>query len=279
MRFAIATADKQDGVLYSLLAAKWRPLKVFTFSLNGRCHGEGVAATALRMHVPVQLSRIVDADLQALSDQGCEALVVANYRWRVPDWRPYLRYGVNFHPSPLPEGRGPWPLVRALQEGRRHWGVSCHKLSQDFDQGDLLAGEQFSLAGDEDQDSLDLRCQMAMKRLAARVAVDLPNLWERARAQGEGSYWKRWTPEERALDLKGSVEAVKRQLRAFGGLECTCLLSGAVVYISRATAWQEAHTHAPGSLVHGNGKSLVFAVQDGYVGLLKWSLTPPNFPS
>jgi methionyl-tRNA formyltransferase len=275
MRFAIATADKLDGVLYTLLASKWRLMKVFTFSINGRCMGEGVAATALRMHAPVQLSRIVDADLQALADQGCEALVAANYRWRIPDWRPYLRYGINFHNSPLPAGRGPWPLVRALQEGRKQWGVSCHKLSPELDQGDIVAQELFALAADEDHDSLDLRCQMGMKRLAGRVALDLPRLWERAQAQGEGGYWPRWTTQERSLDLQGSVDQVKAQLRAFGSLECVAPVSGALMYVSRATAWHEAHTHAPGTLVHGNGRSLVFALKDGYVGLLKWSLTPP----
>lgn len=276
MRFAIATADKNDGVFNAFLAKGWKPLKLFTFSLERRCMGEAVAATAEQLGVPVQLSRLGDADLAWLAQAGCEALVVSNYRWRIGDWRPHLPYALNFHPSPLPDGRGPWPLVQALREGRRHWGVSCHQLAPDFDSGDLLAQEHFELEPDETQEGLDLRCQMALRRLAGRVATELPTLWKGAQAQAGGSYWPRWTPQEQALDLHGDVAAAQRQLRAFGLIECTVGMGASTVWVHRAVAWREAHAHAPGALVHGNGRQLVFALKDGYLGLLEWSLAAPG---
>jgi methionyl-tRNA formyltransferase len=237
-----------------------------------------VSETAQRLRIPVQASRLEDADLAALAAQGCEALVVANYRWRIGDWRPHLRYAVNFHPSPLPEARGPWPLVRAIREGRRAWGVSCHQLSPRFDEGDILAQESFPLDAEESHESLDLRCQLGMRRLAAHVAKDLPGLWERAapQDQSKASYWRRGTPQERFLDLKGGVEDAKRQLRAFGLLECAVQAGKTTLFVRRAAAWLESHAHAPGSLVHRNDKYLVFALKDGYLGLLEWSLIPPE---
>jgi len=59
----------------------------------------------------------------------------------------------------------------------------------------------------------------------------------RPQAQGEGGYWPRWTTQERSLDLQGSVDQAKAQLRAFGGLDCVAPVSGALMYVSRATAW------------------------------------------
>lgn len=278
MRFAIATADKFDGVFGAFVEAGWTPLKLFTYSMDGRFQGSAVSATAERLGLPVQLTRITDADLADLGRQGCEALVVASYRWRVVDWRPHLRYGVNFHPSPLPQGRGPWPLVRAIRDGHRSWGVACHRLSPQFDDGGVLARETFLLAEDEDLESLDLRCQMGMRRLAVRVAAGLPALWDAAEPQDEAqaTYFKRATPQERMLDLKGSVRDLKRQLRAFGSLECTAPLPGALVFVRRAVAWVEAHGQVPGALVHRNERQLVFALKDGYLGLLEWSLLPPE---
>lgn len=279
MRFAIATADKFDGVLNAFVAAGWQPLKLFTFSMDGRFHGAAVSAVAQSLRVPVQASRLEETDLADLAAQGCEALVVANYRWRIGDWRPHLRYAVNFHPSPLPEGRGPWPLVQAIREGRRTWGVSCHRLSPEFDGGDILAAEQFPLEAGESHESLDLRCQLGMRRLAVRVAKDLPGLWERAVEQDESkaSTFKRATPQDRLIDLKGGVDDARRQMRAFGMLECTALVAGSTVFVRRAVAWHEAHALAPGALVHRNDRSLVFALKDGYLGLLEWSLVPTDF--
>lgn len=275
MRFAIATVDKFDGVLKSLLAAGWQPLKLFTYSLDGRFHGVQVSDWAFARGLPVQVSRATADDLAALSAQGCEALVVAGYRWKVPDWRPHLRYAVNFHPSPLPVGRGPWPLLRAIREGHRSWGVSCHRLGPELDRGEILDREDFPLDEDESQESLDLRCQLAYGRLAKRVAADFPRLWDAARPQDPAlaSYFPRATPRERLLDLRGTVAEAKRQLRAFGALECTAQIP-TLVYVRRAVAWTEPHAHAPGSLVHRQGRQFVFALQDGYIGLLEWSLLP-----
>jgi methionyl-tRNA formyltransferase len=276
MRFAIATADKHEGVFHALKACGWKPVKLFTFSLQQQCMGTAVAAAAAKLGVPVQTSRLGDDDLAQLKELDCDVLVVANYRWRVGDWRPHLKHAVNFHPSPLPLGRGPWPLVRALRDGLNEWGVSCHRLTPDFDSGELLAQERFPLAPDETQEGLDLRCQMALRTLAATVAKDFPALWRRASPQGPGEYWPRWDEADRRLDLSGTVAQAQRQLRAFGLLECTAQFGPLTMAVHRAVAWQEPHPHAPGNLVHGQGKQLVFALRDGYLGILEWNQVAPS---
>ncbi|HXB96547.1 MAG TPA: formyltransferase family protein [bacterium] len=275
MRFAIATADKHEGVFHALMAHGWKPVKLFTFFDQQQCMGANVAAAASKLGVPVQTSRLTDEDLAGLQELDCEALVVANYRWRIGDWRPHLRYAVNFHPSPLPLGRGPWPLVRALREGLDEWGVSCHRLSADFDAGDLLAQARFAVAQDETQEGLDLRCQMALRDLAATVAEGFPALWRQAAPQGPADYWPRWSEADRALDLSGTVAQAQRQLRAFGLLECTARFGPSLVAVRRGVAWLQAHPHAPGTLVHGQGRHLVFALRDGYLGLLDWTFQAP----
>jgi methionyl-tRNA formyltransferase len=118
---------------------------------------------------------------------------------------------------------------------------------------------------------------MAMRRVAARIAADLPGLWAQALPQGAGGRpWPRDSEEERRLDLKGGVDDARRLLRAFGLLQCTAGVGARTLYVDKAVAWHETHAHAPGSLVHGNGRSMVFALKDGYLAILKWALTPPN---
>jgi methionyl-tRNA formyltransferase len=278
MRFAIATADKHEGVFHALMACGWKPVKLFTFFDGQSCMGAAVAAAASKLGVPVQTSRLTDRDLEGLKDLDCDVLVVANYRWRIGDWRPHLKHAVNFHPSPLPLGRGPWPLVRALREGHQAWGVSCHRLSPDFDAGALLAQDRFPLAPDETQEGLDLRCQLALRTLAAKVAGDFAALWRQAAPQGPADYWPRWSEADRALNLSGTVAEAQTQLRAFGLLECTAHFGPATMAVRRGVAWREPHPHAPGSLVHGQGKQMVFALRDGYLGLLDWYYLAPPAP-
>ncbi len=277
MRFAITLTDRYLPVLEAFLAAGWQPVKLFTSSVDDRIfHNKLSLERAQQLDIPVQISRMVDSDLLDLNARGCDALVVASYRWRIGDWQPHLRYAVNFHPSPLPIGRGAYPLVRAILDGHTRWGISCHKLTARFDSGDILAQETFPIAPEECHESLDLKTQLASGALAGRVARNFEALWRDATAQGEGSYWKLFTDAERTLDFNQPVERIMRTVRAFGEYECLAKVAEAQVYVRRAVAWEAKHTLAPGTVAHNSAMRLVVAARDGYVGLLEWSLIAPG---
>src|ERR1700677_239792 len=117
MRFAITATDRYIGVFQALIDRGWRPLKVYTTPVDGRLHhNTAVIELARKLGIDAQISRLSNDNLRELADRGCEALVVASYRWRIGDWRPYLRRAVNFHPSPLPRARGPYPAPVAILE-------------------------------------------------------------------------------------------------------------------------------------------------------------------
>jgi methionyl-tRNA formyltransferase len=275
MRFAITGVDRSLSVFEALLAAGWEPVKLFTVppSLVTNVN-RAVIDRAVGLGIPVQLSRMGDADLADLGARGCEVLVCASYNWRIGDWRPHMPFAVNFHASPLPNARGPYPAFRAILEGRRSWGVTCHRLEHGFDAGDILAAEVFPLAEAECHDSLDLKTQMAAGRLGRRVAADFRALWDKAQPQAAGSYWKFTTDDERTLDFTAPVEVTMRQVRAFGMTETIAHVNGRTVYVRRAVGWTEAHGHEPGAVVHADGRRSVVAALDGYVGLIEWSPLP-----
>jgi methionyl-tRNA formyltransferase len=215
-----------------------------------------------------------EADLRDLRDRGCEVLICASYDWKIGDWRPYMPYAVNFHPSLLPEARGPYPAFQAILEKRRTWGVTCHKLEPRFDVGDILDAEAFELSETECHESLSLKTEMALGRLTRRVARDLPGSWERATPQGRGSYWKRLTDDDRKLDFGQPVETILRKVRAFGLTESIAQANDKTFYVRRAIGWTEAHSHPPGAIVHSSGRRIVIAALDGYIGLIEWSQIP-----
>ncbi len=277
MRFAITLTDRYLPVLEALLAAGWQPVKLFTSPVDDRIfHNKLSLERAQQLDIPVQISRMLDTDLLDLNARGCDALVVASYRWRIGEWQPHLRYAVNFHPSPLPIGRGAYPVVRAILDGHTQWGISCHKLAARFDSGDILAQETFPIAADECHETLDLKTQLASGVLAGRVAANFETLWRDATVQGEGSYWKLFTDGDRTLDFHQPVERIMRTVRAFGDYECFAKVAEAQIYVRRAVAWPARHTLVPGTVVHNSAMRLVVAASDGYVGLLEWSLIAPD---
>lgn len=273
MKFAIACSDRYQGVFDAFLARGWEPLKLFTAPVDQRLHkNRSVIDLASRLRLDIQLSRLTERDLNDLAARGCQVLIVASYPWRIGDWRPHLDAAINFHPSPLPLGRGPEPLVPALLRGYREWGVSCHRIEHEFDAGALLGQRHFPLAADECRESLDLKVQMACAGLAGEIADDFGASWDNACPQGPGDYFAHWQEDERRLDLTRPLPDLLRQLRAFGTIECQARINDVEIQIRRAVGWEEAHTHPPGRLVHSSQLQMVVAVPGGYLGIIEWSL-------
>ena len=276
VRFAAATYEGYQGVVESLLRAGWQWEKLFTSPGDWMCDNKQVIVRALELGVAVQHSPLNSDDLADLGRRGCAALVVAGYQWKIPEWSRDIKYAVNLHASPLPEGRGPYPLVRAILERRSNWAVTCHRINEKFDRGDILDAEHFPLDPDECHESLRLKTQMAAARLAERVARGLLPLWQAAVPQGEGSYWARWSEQDRAIDFTQPIETIMRQVRAFGDIECMATINNVTIFVHRARAWAEVHSARPGTVVHASGLAFVIAAADGLVAITEWSFNAPG---
>jgi len=278
MRFAITVTDRYLGIFESLIEHGWTALKVFTSVVDGRIHQNTAAIEfARRLNVEVQISRLTQENLQELAQRGCATLVVASYRWRIGDWRPHLQHAVNFHPSPLPRGRGPNPVPAAILERAGTWGVSCHKLEREFDCGDILKSSELPLSSQEEHDSLDLRLQLAARGLSADVADHFTEYWNQATPQGSGgSYYPMWTLKDRTLDFSCTVDQILLRLRAFGPMQCLARLNNTNFFVRRAVGWTQPHRIAPGTVVYINSLAMVVAAADGFIGLTDWSLIEPG---
>lgn len=277
MKFAITATDRFLGVFEAFVSAGWEPLKLFTVPMSHPLSNQqAVINFAQQQQAAIQLSRMSVRDLADLQSQGCEVLIVASYDWKIHDWRPYLRYAVNFHSSPLPDGRGPYPACRAILENRSTWGITCHQISPQIDQGDILATESFPLQADECHESMDLKIQMAAKTLASRVARDFVPLWEQAQPQAAGHYWQKISFQDRCINFNQPVAEVLRHIRAYGSTESMANLNNNWFVVKKAVGWPELHHFPPGHVVHVFNRTLVVAAVDGYLGLLDCEHVPAH---
>lgn len=271
MRFAITACDRYLCVFDELLNAGWTPVKLFTFpELNAHSSNKAVIKLAQSRKIPIQLSRMTDHDLLDLKKNDCDILILASYNWRIPEWRGYVKYAANFHPSPLPVGRGPYPLVNAILASRISWAVSCHQVENEFDAGAVLANEEFEIGARETHESISLKIQLAARRLTSQVAKDFENLWRNAQVQEFEDYWPLFSDSDRTLNFSKSSCELDTQLRAFGLLECLALVNGKKISVKSAFTWKEAHDATVGAIVHAQDKTVVVACSDGYVAMTDW---------
>lgn len=279
MKFAFAGIDFLGSVFDGLVEAGWQPIKLFTRPCDGVYDfNDVVVARARQLRLPIQLSRIRPDDILALHQaHGRDwTLVVAGYPWRVTGWQGRVRHAINFHPSPLPTGRGPYPLFKTILDSYETWGVTAHVLAEDgFDTGDILAQDIFAVDPLETHETLLSKCRMASQRLASGpIGKEIANRWRSAEPQGDGSYWPRVTDADRTLDFRQDIDAVLRQVRAFGAVETIARLGDGRVFVAGAEGWHEAHRHVPGTVVHRYRRQVIIAARGGYVQLTRWSPVP-----
>ena len=276
-KFAATISDRYIGVLKAFIDHGWQPLKLFTAPITTHmANNQQAIELAQRYKIPIQLHRMDESDLAELRHAGCDLLVLGSYQWKIGNWTKYLPRAINFHPAPLPQYRGPYPLVQGILDRRNLWASTCHKVAQALDTGDILAIRHFEMEYDECHESLDLKVQIETRQLANHVAANLDSLWDSAYAQGPGSYIKMWTDDDRQIDFNETVDAISLRLRAFGNFECLATINGMRYFVRRAICWPVAHDCLPGTLTHVDGSHLVIACLDGCVALLDWSLVPPG---
>ena len=187
----------------------------------------------------------------------------------------HLSYAVNFHPSPLPEGRGPYRFFRRPRSAFRMGHVGAR------DRPDLRhrrhrGAAALSARGRRKPRLLLAKCQLAAKDIARSLADDLPGLWREAKPQGRAAIGPVSPPRSAMSDWTKNVDDVLRTIRAFGSIDMLrpdrhprrpCLGS------RRLAA---GPPEIPGTLVHRHRRHLVIAARDGFVQLTGWSASPPG---
>lgn len=52
---------------------------------------------------------------------------------------------INFHPGPLPKYKGPNEYEDAIRNKEIHWGVTVHKMNEEYDAGEILKVKKIEL--------------------------------------------------------------------------------------------------------------------------------------
>lgn len=251
MNVAYLGIDLLHPVLDAALREGCRVVKLFTCPTDNVTEfNTAVIATARERGIPWTMERLTGEDLKEL-ERTCDLLLCAGYYYRVPV-SPTLPM-VNFHPAPLPMGRGPWPMPVILLRGLPEGGITAHRMAPELDRGDILLEETFPIRRGETLRSYMEQVYQRVPGMVRRLVTDLPGLLAQAKAQGEGDYWPSPTQEDWTVTPEMDVEQADRVLRAFYGYEC----------VYRA---EERRVELIGGRAEaGDNKAQPFPVRGGYI--------------
>jgi methionyl-tRNA formyltransferase len=121
----------------------------------------------VKVYEPQNKESLVDV-IKNLKPDLC---IVAAYGMIIPkEALDIPRYGmINFHPSLLPELRGPSPIPMAILSGLKETGVTIMQVSEKMDAGDILTQEKINLKGSETTPTLSEN----LAHIGSRMILDL----------------------------------------------------------------------------------------------------------
>lgn len=269
MKIAYCGYDFFSECLRALLSRGDDVYRVFTFTCDNRFDFNQNITKISRQHsLPLTDRPIGKNDLAQLQREGCELVITAGYRYKVPDLSSVGIKGINIHPTLLPMGRGPWPLPWTILSGQQRSGVTIHKLSPEFDAGDILMQNEFALEANENLESLSAKTQLLAKAMVTGLMENFAAAWQSARPQGDDySDWPRPSLADRTLDWNAGVAKLDLLCRAYGKMGCFGTFDGNVWIVYRLVAWPVRHDFECGAVVHKTNTEMIVAAADGLVSL------------
>lgn len=195
--------------------------------------------------------------------------ILASYGFIIPQAILELpRHGaLNIHPSLLPRYRGPSPIQTVILDGEPQTGVTIIKMDERVDHGPILASRQYEIG----QTKIKYReLHDALAFLGAELLVEmLPKyvsgkLHPQEQDEKLATYTKMITKDAARIDWKSGIDAVERQVRAYGQWPIAwTTLKGKRLKIYEATVKENGNAKGiPGQIVDAK-KSLAVCCGEG----------------
>ncbi|MDD3481006.1 MAG: methionyl-tRNA formyltransferase [Patescibacteria group bacterium] len=146
--------------------------------------------------------------------------IVAAYGMIIPDEALAIpKYGmINFHPSLLPELRGPSPIPMSIMCGYEKTGVSIIRVSPEMDAGDILLQEEVKLIDTETTPKLSEKLAHLGAKMIVKLLPDIEKEVINHQKQDEkkATYTKMIKKEDGEINWQEyEAKGVERAARAF----------------------------------------------------------------
>ena len=186
------------------------------------------------------------------------------------------KYGVvNIHPSVLPVYRGPNP-IRQFYDGANVFGVTAHRLSEEYDTGEILCQEWEEMPEFVTQETAVRWGKLIKKCIAKGMERAISGKFGIVQNHSEATYAAPFTEEEKWVHLNEPCKVVLRKTLALnlaGGL-AKVSINGKIYKIHSAHYLSNATNMPAGSVIKQGIDMYEVATSDGVVRLITEPFDP-----
>ncbi|MBN2336454.1 hypothetical protein JXL21_12930 [Candidatus Bathyarchaeota archaeon] len=172
-----------------------------------------------RRGVPVHEIERIEKETGLIRTLAPDLIVMAGWRQILPRELLEIPRGgvIGFHPTLLPKGRGPAPVINSIMAGYRESGLTMYYVDESLDGGDVIAQSGFTIEDADYSSDVYRKCIEAGKELLRDY---LPLLAE-GRAprvpqdDSEATVFPKRALRDNRIDLENdSPEMIMRKIRA-----------------------------------------------------------------
>jgi len=237
-------------------------------------HTDQVIRYSTLHKIPISFDRPDQYQMDALVHAGVELFLSAEYPWRIPV-PDQLMFAINVHPTMLPDGRGPTPLTSLLLAYPQHAGVTLHKMTDKFDEGEILLQKRIEIDKNESFDTLSTKLYIETPLLLDKLLSNLEHYYENGAKQEKGTCWEKLSQRDQTMDWNRPTSKVLHQFRAFGSLGVYAEIQGQTYLITAAEGVMCQHNIKGGEIISIDEIRLVIASNDGLISMPRSCITQP----
>ena len=170
--------------------------------------------------IPVYEIENINEELELLQSLSLDIIIMCGWRQIIESHILEIpKYGVvGFHPTLLPEGRGPAPIINTILEGKKKSGVTIFFINEKTDGGDIIGQKKFDIKENDYAGDLYKKVTFAGKYLIKKylpllMRGEAPKI---PQEEKDAIYFKKRTIKDNEIKLGiDGPEEVLRKVRAF----------------------------------------------------------------
>ncbi|PCJ98107.1 MAG: hypothetical protein COA45_08110 [Zetaproteobacteria bacterium] len=280
MKIVFLGYDYTLDIAQRLIADGHEIIHMFTFPCDGIfSFNTQIKSFAAHFDIPISEQKITSSDIDKLIHQGCKIFLCSGYPYKIPEIDNEKAYGLNIHPTLLPRIRGIMPLPFVIMHEPESAGFTVHKLTTNFDAGDILYQEAIPIDKHTDVETLGARIAVRAPDAIAFIIKDIKNYWGNATPQDHEKASTYGIPDTkiRHLNWEDTAERLRLKGCAFGRFGVTATVTNNMneaqtLAVFQFTTWKETHTHPAGTLLRSSAREIIISIQDGYACLKEFQV-------
>lgn len=275
MKFCFFGYDQTLDTMRRLIEDGNQAVQVFTFKCdNHYSFNKEIKTFCAQQNIPIKQDKIISDDVAVLIDKGCTLFLSSGYPYKIPPIDESKAYGLNIHPTLLPRGRGIMPQPYVIMDEPKAAGFTIHKLTQDYDAGDILFQKPTPIDNTTDIETLAARISVHTPNAVSEVVRNIKKYWQNSRPQDHenASYYNEPDAVFRTLHWNDTVDFLLKKSRAFGRFGVFAHIKNRFgenqkLAVFQFNGWEEKHNHTPGTLIRSFPREITIAVKDGFLCL------------